>query len=194
LAVSGLLSNKRFGPPVRPYQPNLGLKAAFGKGTDWTTSTGEDKYRRGIYTNWRRSSPYPSMAAFDAPNREVCTSNRGRTNTPLQALVTLNDPVYIEAAQALARRIAQVDGSPEEQAAFAWKATLIRDANPPEVEQVVGLYQQALSRFAQQPERAKAMAEDPLGPIPRDANLNQLAAWTVVSNVLLNLDETFLKR
>ena len=106
LAIAGLLSPKMYGPPVRPPQPASGLTAAFGSGIDWQTSMGDDKFRRGIYTSWRRSNPYPSMATFDAPNREVCTVRRTRTNTPLQALVTLNDPVYVEAAQALARRIA----------------------------------------------------------------------------------------
>ena len=81
----------------------LGLAAAFGGGIDWQTSQGEDRWRRALYTTWRRSNPYPSMATFDAPNREVCTIRRPRTNTPLQALVTLNDPAYVEAAQALAR-------------------------------------------------------------------------------------------
>ena len=78
LAVSGLLSSKMYGPPVRPPQPNMGLRAAFGGGIDWKTSTGEDRYRRGLYTTWRRSNPYPSMATFDAPNREVCTVRRDR--------------------------------------------------------------------------------------------------------------------
>ena len=108
LAVSGLLSKKMFGPPVRPPQPDMGIKAAFGGGIDWKTSEGEDRFRRGIYTNWRRSNPYPSMATFDAPNREVCTVRRGTTNTPLQALVTMNDPVYVEAAQSLARIMASL--------------------------------------------------------------------------------------
>ena len=103
LFAGGLLSGKMYGPPTRPPRPKLGLRAAFGGSTDWNDSTGEDRYRRGIYTEWRRSMPYPSMATFDAPNREVCTVRRSQTNTPLQALVTLNDPVYLEAAQALAR-------------------------------------------------------------------------------------------
>lgn len=105
LFVADLLGRSMYGEPVRPPQPSLGLTAAFGSSTDWKTSAGEDRYRRGIYTTWRRSNPYPSMAAFDAPNREVCTLRRPRTNTPLQALVTLNDPVYVEAAQGLARRV-----------------------------------------------------------------------------------------
>ena len=112
--VSGLLSRKMFGPPVKPLQPRLGLSAAFGSGTDWETSSGEDRYRRGVYTTWRRSNPYPSMATFDAPNREVCTVRRDRSNTPLQALVTLNDPVYMEASQALARRMAGAGATPAE--------------------------------------------------------------------------------
>jgi hypothetical protein len=107
LAVSGLLNPRSHGPSSRPFQPNSGLTAAFGGTLDWKTSTGPDRLRRGLYTEWRRSSPYPSMAAFDAPNREVCTLRRDRSNTPLQALVTLNDPVYIEAAQGLARLLVQ---------------------------------------------------------------------------------------
>ena len=93
------------GPSVFPPQPDGLWQAAFNGQRDWTTSAGEDRYRRGLYTFWRRTVPYPSMATFDAPSREICTVRRIRTNTPLQALVTLNDPVYVEAAQALARRI-----------------------------------------------------------------------------------------
>ena len=100
LAVSGLLSRKMYGPSVRPPRPSLGLRAAFGGSTDWKASAGEDRYRRGLYTSWRRTTPYPSMTTFDAPSREFCTVRRIPTNTPLQALVTLNDPVFVEAAQA----------------------------------------------------------------------------------------------
>src|SRR5205085_715428 len=107
LFVAGLLSPKQKGPSVRPLRPNSGLTAAFGSSVDWKTSDGEDRFRRALYTEWRRTSPYPSMTTFDAPNREVCTIRRNRTNTPLQALVTLNDPVYVEAAQGLARRMIQ---------------------------------------------------------------------------------------
>src|SRR5213075_810694 len=105
LAASGLLSRKMFGPPVQPPRPSFGLTAAFGGTTDWQASAGEDRYRRAVYTRVRRNAPYPSLTTFDAPERTYCTVRRLRTNTPLQALVTLNDPVYVEAAQAFARRI-----------------------------------------------------------------------------------------
>src|SRR5213075_1248389 len=118
LAVSGLLSSKMYGPPVRPPQPSLGLAAAFGSSLDWKTSEGEDRYRRALYIEWRRTNPYASLATFDAPNREVCALKRPRSNTPLQALVTLNDPVYVEAAQSLARRMAQSSGSTPDKVTF----------------------------------------------------------------------------
>jgi hypothetical protein len=146
LAASGLLSHKMFGPPVKPPQPAFGLNAAFGGNVDWQTSKGEDRYRRALYTTWRRSSPYPSMATFDAPNREVCTLRRARTNTPLQALVTMNDPVYIEAAQALARRIiAEGGASPAERASYGFRLCLSRAPSDAETSRLVALYEQARS-------------------------------------------------
>ena len=194
LAVAGLLSPKLYGPPVKPAQPASGLSAAFGGGIDWQTSAGEDRYRRGIYTTWRRSNPYPSMSAFDAPNRDVCTVRRTRTNTPLQALVTLNDPVYVEAAQALARRMARGGGSVAAKLRAGVRLCLARDPNDAERDRLVKLYQAAHDQFSADKERARAMATDPLGPAPEGANLAELAAWTVVGNVLLNLDETLMKR
>lgn len=194
LAVSGLLSRKMYGPPVRPPQPALGLSAAFGGGVDWTASDGEDRYRRGIYTTWRRSSPYPSMSTFDAPNREVCTVRRERTNTPLQALVTLNDPVYVEAAQALARRLAAAASTTADGVQAGYRRCLSRDPSEQELDHVVLLFNQAQRRLANRPEAARQLATDPLGPLPADADPVVTAAWTVVANVLLNLDEMMLKR
>lgn len=194
LAVSGLLSAKMHGPPVKPPQPTLGLNAAFGSAVDWQPSTGDDKFRRALYTTWRRSNPYPSMATFDAPNREVCTLRRDRTNTPLQALVTLNDPVYLEAAQALARRIASGGSSPVERVTFAFRTCLSRPPSDTETARIVKLYEQSLVDFLNDDAAAKKMATEPIGPQPKHANLAELAAWTVVSNVLLNLDEMFMKR
>ena len=194
LAVSGLLSSKMYGVPVRPPQPNLGLRAAFGGGTDWQTSTGEDKFRRGLYTSWRRSSPYPSMATFGAPNREVCTVRRGTTNTPLQALVTLNDPVYIEAAQSLARRMAVHQGSIADRIELGFRLTLARPPKEVESARLIALYDSTLTKYAADKKLAKEMATNPIGPIPGGGDVVELASLTVVANILLNLDETLMKR
>lgn len=195
LAVSGLLSEKMYGPPVKPPQPAIELKAAFGSAVDWQDSTGDDKFRRALYTSWRRSNPYPSMATFDAPTRDVCTVRRIRTNTPLQALVTLNDPVYVEAAQALARRIvAHGSKTPQERLAFAFRVCLSRDVQPPESKRLLAFFEESLNDFRTDSEAAKKMATEPLGAAPEGADVAELAAWTVVSNVLLNLDEMLMKR
>jgi hypothetical protein len=194
LFISGLLSDKMYGPPVHPPQPSLGLTAAFGTTVDWDPSEGEDRYRRALYTTWRRSSPYPSMATFDAPNREVCTVRRARTNTPLQALVTLNDPVYVEAAQALGRRMATCDESTEAGATYGFRLCLARNPEDGELKQLVELFKQSQQRLSKDPDKARQLATIPLGPVPDGADVVELAAWTVVGNVLLNLDEMFLKR
>ena len=194
LQVAGLLSRKLGGPPVRPPQPKLGLRAAFGGSTDWETSPGEDRYRRGLYTQWRRTSPYAAMITFDAPSREFCTVRRIRTNTPLQALVTLNDEVYVEAAQALARRIIEEGGSqPDERANFGLQACLCRPARPEETARLVALYHESVGRLRDVPDQAERLATEPLGPLSAGEAAVELAAWTVVGNVLLNLDE-FLAR
>jgi Protein of unknown function (DUF1553) len=193
--VAGLLSPKMFGPSVRPPQPKLGLSAAFGPGTDWATSSGEDKYRRGLYTSWRRATPYPSMATFDAPGKSVCAMTRPRTNTPLQALVTLNDPVYVEAAQALARKmIAEGGSSPADRIAFAFRRTLIRPPQPEETARLEKLYAQTRASFSGNAKEATKLATEPLGPLPAGVDPLDAAGYTVVANVLLNLDETFVKR
>jgi hypothetical protein len=194
LFVSGLLSDKMYGKPVNPPQPELGLKAAFGSATDWKTSDGLDRYRRGIYTMWRRSSPYPSMAQFDAPNREVCTVRRIRTNTPLQALVTLNDPVYVEAAQSLARRMVQASETPTSRIEYAFTRCLIRDPSDGEIDRISRFAADAYERYLSHPRDATQMATDPLGALPDGADVADYAAWTVVANVILNLDEMFMKR
>lgn len=195
LFVSGLLSPKRYGPPVRPPRPKLGLTAAFGGGTDWETSPGDDKHRRALYTEWRRTTPYPSMIAFDAPSRNVCALTRPHTNTPLQALVTMNDPVYIEAAQALARRLVKEGGSSvESRATYGFRLCLTRPPRPAEVQRLVNLFQKARQEYAGKPKEAQAMATDPLGPLPPGLDPADMAAWTVVGNVLLNLDEMLAKR
>jgi hypothetical protein len=194
LAVSGLLSRKMYGPPVRPQRPSMGLSAAFGGGLDWQTSAGEDRFRRALYTEWRRTSPYPSLTTFDAPSREVCTVRRNRTNTPLQALVTLNDPVYVEAAQALARRVSSPPALPEEIIRRAFLLGLSRPPSEKETGRLRQLFDDSLAQFRADPAKATQMATDPIGPIPAGGDPATLAAWTAVASVVLNLDETLMKR
>lgn len=194
LAVSGLLSHKMLGPSVRPPRPSAGLSAAFGGGLDWEPSPGEDRYRRGVYTEARRTSPYPSTSTFDAPSREICMLRRVRTNTPLQALVTLNDPVYIEAAQALARRMDAAGQSTKDKVIAGFRACLARPPHDVEINRLAELYDEARGTFAKDPKKASDMATNPIGPLPTGADAADLAAWTTVANVLLNLDETMMKR
>ncbi len=195
LFVSGLLSPKMGGPPVRPPRPKLKLNAAFGGATDWETSPGEDKVRRALYTFWRRTTPYPSMVTFDAPGRNVCSVNRPRTNTPLQALVTLNDPVYVEAAQALARRMVR-EGGPgvSDRARYGFRLCLARPPRPEELRRLTELYERARAKYAASPKEAAQLATQPIGPLPPGMDPVEVAAWTVVGNVMLNLDEMFAKR
>jgi len=192
LAVSGLLSRKMYGPPVRPPQPSFGLTAAFGGSFDWKPSEGEDRYRRALYIEWRRTSPYPSMTTFDAPNREVCSLRRPRSNTPLQAFVTLNDPVYFEAAQALAQHMVETTGSPADKARYGFRLCLARPPRPEELQQLIGLFEAARADYAAKPEQAQRITNSSKTELKSDG-LASLAAWTAVANVLLNLDETIMK-
>jgi hypothetical protein len=195
LALAGLLSRKLGGPSVYPPQPDGLWQAAFNGQRNWATSTGEDRYRRGIYTFWRRTVPYPSMATFDAPSRETCNVRRIRSNTPLQAFVTLNDPVYVEAAQALARRLIREGGAtPEERAAWGLRLCLGRaSVDPEQTRALVELYAAQLQRYRADAAAALALATQPLGPLPAGLDAAEAAAWTVVANVLLNLDGVLTK-
>ncbi len=194
LALSGLLSRKMHGPSVYPPQPPGLWQAAFNGQRNWTTSQGEDRHRRGLYTFWRRTVPYPSMAAFDATSRETCTVRRIRTNTPLQAFVTLNDPVYVECAQALARRIVREGGkTDEDRVRFGLRLCLCRPPRTEQIQQVMELFQKEREHYRKDTKAAMALATDPLGPLPAGMDAVELAAWTVVANVLLNLDAVLMK-
>jgi hypothetical protein len=195
LAVSGLLSGRVGGKPVRPLRPNLELNTAFGGKNDWETSSGEDRHRRSLYTETKRNSPYPSFTTFDAPNREVCTIRRGRTNTPLQAFVTLNDPVFIETNQAMARRLLTEGGTEKAQRlSHLFRLCLAREPSAKESAALTGLLEQALAAYRNDAEAAKKMATDPLGPAPAGADVAELAAWTTVSNVVMNMDEFVMRK
>ena len=189
LAASGLLSRKMYGPSVMPPQPDGIWRSTYNL-DKWKTSLGEDKYRRGLYTFIKRTSPYPAMITFDAPSREICTVRRINTNTPLQALVLLNDPVYIEAAQALARKMVQTKGDLDERLATGFRAVLVRSPESRELQPIQELYEKRLKFYQNDKLAADKMAAEFLGPIPPGANQSELAALTAVANVILNLDET----
>jgi len=179
LAIGGLLSLKMGGPPVFPVQPP-GIWASPYSDNRWMTSEGEDRYRRAIYTYWRRSAPYPQFVSFDAPPRQVACTRRARTNTPLQALNTLNDPVFVEAAAGLARKVlVRPDADRLE---FAVRACVCRGPTGEERGRLGALLRQQLENFRNDPQAAAKLADGA-------AESEELAAWTVVCNVLLNLDE-----
>jgi mono/diheme cytochrome c family protein len=197
LAAGGLLSGKIGGPSVMPPQPPGIWEHSFGfydlPDFRWKEATGDDRYRRGIYTFLRRTALYPAFTMFDAPTRDVCSVKRSRTNTPLQALATLNDPVFVEAAGGLARRILiEASGGVEERATFAFRVCAGRKPEPRELEALVALYRKALARYEKDPKAAMALAKH--GRVDATGlSVEQLAAWTVVANVLLNMDETLTK-
>ena len=201
LAVSGLLTAKIGGPSVLPYQP-AGLWEDLNSRSDsrnWTAqffeqSHGEDLYRRSLYTFWKRTSPPPQMLTFDAPDREVCTVNRERTNTPLQALVTLNDPQFVEAARKLAERMIREGGAtPAERAKFAFRLATARAPSDRELAMLLDLFAKAKAHYA--PQRDEAIKLLSHGEAKRDESLDatELAAWTMVASTILNLDETITK-
>ena len=195
LALSGLLSHKLGGPSVYPPQPDGLWKVAFNGGQNaYPTSKGEDRYRRGLYTFWRRTMPYPSMTTFDAPSRESCTLRRQPTNTPLQAFVTMNDPVYVECSQALGRRIVKEGGADAaSRVRHGLRLCLGRVPTDDQVQALTKLYLDELAQYQADTAGALKLATQPLGPLPDGADAAELAAWTVVANVLLNLDAVLTK-
>ena len=192
LAMSGLLSLKMHGPSVFPLQPP-GIWNMPYNSDRWATSDGDDRYRRSIYTFWRRTSPYPSFMTFDATSREYCTARRVRTNTPLQALTLLNDPASFEAARALGARLASLRAEADpvrSRAAFGMKLVLTREATSAEIDRLARLFEAELEHYRARPADAASVA----GPARTDAAAADVAAWTVVANVLLNLDETVTRQ
>ncbi len=189
LAASGLLSAKMHGPSVFPLQPPGIWNMPFSS-DKWTTSDGEDRYRRSLYSFWRRTSPYPSFMTFDATSREFCTVRRVRTNTPLQALTLLNDPAAFEAARALARRMVAAGADDRARAAAGVLLVLSRAGRPAELDRLIALYRTERGGYARRPAEAARVLASAAGPVTEMADL---AAWTMVANVLLNLDEAVTK-
>lgn len=193
LAVSGLLSPKLGGPSVMPPQPPGLWKAAYSS-LKWETSPGEDRYRRALYTFARRTSPYPALMNFDAGSGEICLVRRIRTNTPLAALVTLNDPAFFEMSGALARRILR-EAKPEAEAraAHGYRLVLLRPPREAELKQALTLLQQTAEDYRRDSAAAKKLlAAANVKPEAGEEGA-ELAAWTVFGNVLLNLDEFLTK-
>ena len=186
LSVSQLLSQKRYGPGVMPPQPE-GIWLSPYSGESWRVSEGEDRYRRAVYTYWKRTAPYPSMVTFDAPSREFCQSRRIRTNTPLQALVTLNDPVYLEAAQRLAERMLRKSSDPDAQLAEGYWLLTYQPIDPKSLAILRKVYQEARTEFALKPSQMDQLLNYGSRKSP------DLAALTVSANVLLNLDKVVTK-
>jgi len=194
LAVSGLLVPKIGGPSVKPYQPPGYWQYLNFPKREWENDKGESQYRRGLYTYWQRTFLHPSLAAFDAPSREECTVERPKSNTPQQALVLLNDPTYVEAARSLAGRVLALGGdSTDSRLEFAFQQVLTRSPRPEEIKLLTALLEKHRQEFAAD----KASAEQLLkvGDLASPSSLDpvELAAWTSVSRVLLNLHETITR-
>ena len=184
LAVSGLLDKTQFGPPVMPPQPDGVWEGAFNTKLKWKESDGGNRLRRGLYTFWKRTAPYPSFLIFDAPAREVCAPRRISTNTPLQALVTLNDPVYLECSRALARRMDRFGGqAPKDKLRFGYRAIALADPDTIILRELTSLYDDALAEL----ESDFTKESRSLGEIPHRA------ALTLTANAILNLDTSLTK-
>ena len=198
LAVSGLLYTKIGGPSVKPPQPDGLWKAVgfTGSNTDtFVQDTGPEKvYRRSLYTFWKRTAPPPQMNILDAPSREACTIRRERTNTPMQALMLMNDPQFFEAARAFAERaIKESDATPEARLAYLFEAATARLPKPVESELLLKTFQAHYQELEADPEAAKALIT--IGESTPDETLNavEVAAWTMIANLILNLDEVLNK-
>ena len=187
LAVSGLLSDKMYGPPVYPPNPIKQVTNAFAGADVWTVSPGEDRYRRSIYTFLKRSQPHPLFETFDTSTRDVCSMRRINTNTPLQSFMTLNDEAFVEAAQALAIQMSQA-GTTEQQISRGLEMALVRKAEPAKIPTLLNLYEKSLEQYAAHPAEARLM----LGDFANQHAASQhphLASLVIVANVILNLDE-----
>lgn len=195
LAAAGLLSRKIGGAPVFPPIPDGVLDLAFGGAMKWETSKGEDRYRRAMYTFWKRSVPYPSLSTFDAPNADVSCPRRIRSNTPLQALTTLNDKLFMEAAQGLALRVWR-EGGKDDRAKLhhAFRLCTARKPDSMEEQELLTMLQKEYENFQGKTAMAVYVSAADLENLPPDVDLHKVAAWTMVARVLLNLDETITRK
>jgi hypothetical protein len=185
------LVRKIGGPSVKPYQPeDYWMHLKFPNRT-WEADHGESQYRRGLYTWWQRTFLHPSLLAFDAPTREECQPQRVRSNTPLQALVLLNDPTYIEAARKFAERIIAEGGdSPQDRVQFAFREVVARRPSDAETSVLIALYDKHRQQFAAEQDAARSLLTTGFAPAAPSMDAPELAAWTSVARALLNVHET----
>jgi hypothetical protein len=195
LAVGGVLVERLGGPSVKPYQPpGLWEAVSYNGDQSYEQDHGPALYRRSLYTYWKRQAPPPSLLTFDGPTREVCTARRARTNTPLQALVLLNDVTYVEAARGLARLMLREGGSdPLARARWGFRRATGRRPDDGETLALVRLYQHQLDAYRARPESARALLRTGESPVDPALDPCELAAWTMTASVLLNLDETITR-
>jgi len=190
LCICGQLYPEMYGPSVFPYQPK-GIWMSPWNGATWVASTGGEQYRRAVYTYWKRTASYPAMISFDATSREVCTARRIRTNTPLQALVTLNDTVYLDMARHFAHRMDSLrPGDVAGQIAAGYRCMLYDSLSSGKLQILMGLYKDALGRYTASPRKADQMLGVDGGA---DRDRPRRAALVVVANAMLNLDEVITK-
>jgi hypothetical protein len=189
LSISGLLVNKLGGKSVRPYQPPGYWAYLNFPQREWQNGSGEELYRRGLYTHWQRQYLHPSLLVFDAPSREECTAERARSNTPLQSLVLLNDPSYVEAARAFAEVVLRAEGDDSRKLDLAFRRALSRPITPEESELLTKLLQSQIDHYRQHPEAAKDLLTTGARPSATDIDPVVLAGWTTVARAILNLHE-----
>jgi hypothetical protein len=188
------LVTKVGGPSVHPYQPPGYWAYLNFPMREWQNDTGEELYRRGLYTHWQRQYLHPSLLAFDAPSREECTADRARSNTPLQSLALLNDPTYVEAARALAERTLKDGGdSTESRVRWLFRRVLSRAPKPQETQILAALLEKHRQDYQADPAAATAVLTIGTKPAPTDLSANELAAWTSVTRTVLNLHETMTR-
>jgi hypothetical protein len=194
LKVSGLLSDRLGGPSVKPYQPRGYLAALNFPHREWSSDVGEDLYRRGLYTHWQRTFLHPSLLAFDAPTREEATCTRSLSNTPMQALVLMNDPIFVEAGRVFAARIMHQGGRTfQSRLTYAYQNALSRAPEPREIAILRHLYQIQHARYAADRQAATRLISSGEWPIAKDLDAVDLAAWTFVARAILNLHETITR-
>lgn len=194
LAISGLLVDKQGGPSVRPYQPEGYYAPLNFPKREYVPDEGDGLHRRGLYTHWQRTFLHPSLLAFDAPSREECTANRINSNTPLQALVLLNDTTYVEAARVFAENIIRRGGRDfAARLQWSYQQALSRSPLPEEIRLLEKLYQRELKYFREHPEAAREVVSTGAAPAARKLKQAEVSAWTAVARALFNLNETITR-